>query len=125
MKLDRPINEIAWSPDGNHVAVAGSERMIDLIQFKNLEIVATLRGHTGAVNSLDWSPDGSRLASAGADRTIRLWNPRRGKAVVVLRQSSSVENVAWDPQGQVLASVNHDGELTTYRAGSTEDIPSQ
>lgn len=65
------FNSVAWSPDGETIAVAGSPRgvvlynsdFMELFQFENTSSVTKNLSWTPLV----WSPDGSRLASIGLD----------------------------------------------------------
>ncbi|MED6314403.1 MAG: c-type cytochrome domain-containing protein, partial [Verrucomicrobiota bacterium] len=58
---------IAFSPDGNQLATAGYDRIIQLWNSKSGEQLRTLKGHNGAVYGIAFSPDGSVLTSAGGD----------------------------------------------------------
>lgn len=68
------VNEIAWSPDGKHIAVASSIGiyLYDPDTLKQSHFIET----TYNVNSVAFSPDGRTLASAGSwDGTVKLlWN---------------------------------------------------
>ena len=68
-----PISDIAYSPDGTRLAVAGSIG-IWLYDTATLKEVALLISHTGPVESAALSPDGSVLASGSDDGTVLLWD---------------------------------------------------
>ena len=71
------VDEIAYSPDGKLLAVAGSLG-IWLYDTGKLSEVGFLEGHkvlhSGSVRSVAFSPDGKSLASGGYDGTIRFWD---------------------------------------------------
>nr|BBH86675.1 hypothetical protein KTC_14260 [Thermosporothrix sp. COM3] len=66
------INALAWSPDGEKVASAGT-RTVHIWNSAKGERETLYQAHEGEVTALDWSPDGTRIASAGTDGTIRFW----------------------------------------------------
>src|SRR6185295_1295923 len=65
-----------------------------------------LRGHGRDVVAVAFSADGGRVATGSSDETVRLWNTESGAALAVLQgAASSIEDVAWSPDGRLVASV--------------------
>jgi len=98
------INQIAYSPDGKLLAVAGSVG-IWLYDASNLQEVGLLQGHTGVVSSIAFSSNGKIIASAGGgdDNTVRLWNVEEKKEIAVLEENSDRRNsLALSPDGKIL-----------------------
>ena len=71
------ISEIAYSPDGRHLAIGGSIG-IWIYDAKTGEDLNLLTGDTDGVESVTFSPDGRTLASGVRDDTIRLSDVRTG-----------------------------------------------
>ena len=67
------IFDIAYSPDGNRLAVAGGIG-IWLYDAGTGAESDLLTGHTRFVTSVAYSPDGNTLASGSYNGTIRLWD---------------------------------------------------
>jgi hypothetical protein len=103
-----PVNAVAFSPDGNHVALAslGEVRIYPATGAGAMKEVAStvppakkgkavrktygtlqsnaeliLSGHSGAVFAVSWKSDGSILATAGVDGQVRLFNAKTGELV--------------------------------------------
>lgn len=57
--------------DSQHVAVAGSDNLIRIVNTDRGEIVRTLKGHRGSIAALDST--GGFLFSGGYDATLRRW----------------------------------------------------
>lgn len=75
---------VAWRPDGDRLAVAGSDPRIQIWDVAAKRKVATLIGHASNVSVLTFHPDGDLLASQSWDATLRLWSPETGRPLLQL-----------------------------------------
>lgn len=75
-----PINNLAWSPDGQYIASAGQDITVQLWHSLTGDHIFTYKEHTqdGAhgIMSVNWSPNGKYIASGGYNGTARIWNAR-------------------------------------------------
>ncbi|MDR3645925.1 MAG: WD40 repeat domain-containing protein [Candidatus Babeliales bacterium] len=100
---DKEIFSIAWSHDGERLAV-GFEKDI-VIYTLETDDAKVLSGHTKGVSSLSWSTDNTRLVSGSFDGTVRTWD------VVTATQTSLHDNsdsgrvlcVSWSPDNKHIA----------------------
>ena len=109
------VDELFFSPDGETIATASRHHSIQLWDVKSGILNKKLDGHAYPVTGLWFSPDGETLASTTTDNTIRLWNVNTYQLKRVLtnqfsidknqEQKAYVENVAFSPDGKILASV--------------------
>ena len=67
------VNGAAFSPDGQTIATASSDKTARLWDTKTGKEIRRFLGHNDIVYSVTFSPDGRTLATASADRTARLW----------------------------------------------------
>ena len=58
--------------DSSHVAVAGSDNVVRVVNTDHGRIVKKLSGHSGSVPTLDFN--GGNLYSGGYDATFRRWS---------------------------------------------------
>ena len=66
------ISDIAYSPDGNLLAV-GTSIGIWVYDVHSGAELTLLTGHTSEVESIAFSPDGTTFASGGYDGTVLVW----------------------------------------------------
>jgi len=93
---------LAFSPDGQRLAVAAADRVI-VYDLAGPAVLATL--DAGGPAELAWSPDGARLAlayPAGEGNAIALWSLADGQ-MPVLAQMEAAGRLAWSPDGSKLA----------------------
>ncbi len=82
---------VAFTPDGQKVAVAHAVGSVKLARPETGEEIATLMvAEPQIIESLCFSPDGSVLAAATSNQVIQLWDLRR------IRQQLAVLNLDWD-----------------------------
>ncbi len=97
---------IAFSPDGNRLAVATSIGIwiYDVRPGKEKEL-DLLIGHTRSVTTIAFSPDGKLLASGGRDETIRLWDTVTGEQKKqLIGHKWAISSLAFSPDGKTLTS---------------------
>ncbi len=98
------INDIAFSPDGKLLAIAGDDGNIRLCDLNTGAERHALTGHTQGVSAVAFSPDGRWLASASEDSTIRLWDIAAAISVRTLAPRGTVQSLAFHPNGKFLAA---------------------
>ncbi len=110
-----PVRNLAWSPDGKHFAAAGDSG-IALWDHAEHSVVATLRGHTGAVQAVAFRPDGGVLVSAGRDERARVWDVQTKTVTATLETPRSLSaGAAWRPDGGMLATLSTMGTVRLWR----------
>ncbi|MCG8365818.1 MAG: NB-ARC domain-containing protein, partial [Pseudanabaenales cyanobacterium] len=115
------IRSIAFSPDGERLAVGDTNGEIHLWRVADGQTLLSYRGHTNWIWSVAWSPDGKTLASGSADYTVRLWSPNSGECLNTLPGHTNVVfSVAWSPNGRILASGSADHTVKLWNSSSGE-----
>ena len=127
----RGASEIAWSPDGQALAVASYA--IGLVLFDPATGRQTRTfdesSDVGGVGSyLAWSPDGRTLAATVQvmdQENVVLWDAQTGGRVAELRNTRFVPNgvphvggLAWSPDGRWIASSESEGQVTIWDAAA-------
>jgi len=67
------VQALAFSPDGNYLAMATGDKTILVFDTMTWATIATLSGHTGYIYSIQFSPDGRHIISGGSDGSIIVW----------------------------------------------------
>ncbi len=114
------VREVAYSPDGNRLAVASGTGiwLYDAYTGKELSL---LTGHTGSVLAAAFSPDGTTIASGSADDTVMLWDAGTGLHKHTLTgHKSAVTGVVFSSDGKILASSSMDSTIRVWDAVTGE-----
>ena len=98
------IKQIAYSPNGTHLAAAGSAG-IWIYDMAIHHEVALLTESTGRISGAAFSPDGSTIVSGYNDESILVWDVKTGKRKQALPTAQEwVSSVAFSPDGKIIAS---------------------
>ena len=112
------VSDIAFSPNGIHIAVTCNDRRdgrIKVWNTKSGEPVFTIAGGSGAVHRVAYNSDGSQMATCGEDKTVRIWDAQTGHEVLVLHgHTDAVLALAYDPDGTRVASGSGDGIIKLW-----------
>ena len=114
------VEAVAFSPDGQVLAVAGSIG-IWLYDVATSRELALLTGHTGRITSVSFSPDGSMLASGGRRNEVILWDVASGSQLATLQGHAELESISsasFSPDGSLLASGSDDGTVLLWQLAS-------
>jgi WD40 repeat protein len=113
---DGPVGHcVAFHPNGRQLAVtrATNPPSVEIYDLDTGKVMMTVPQPANA-HTLTWRPDG-RLLATGHDDRIYLWDPATGKEREVLRgHESRVTELAFNHQGDLLASAGWDGTLRIW-----------
>ncbi len=111
--LSERIQKLAWSPDGQMIAVTGGSpaRMGEIqiwdVAKKELKLSKSITFDT--VYGASWSPDGNSIAFGCADNALRVINAKSGEETLFMGGHSDwVLDTVWSPDGKHLVSCGRD-----------------
>ncbi|MBA7594053.1 putative serine/threonine-protein kinase PkwA [subsurface metagenome] len=68
------INDVAFSPDGNLLAVAGADEVLTVNDLRTDQLLDSIVLFNGAVTSVDFSSDGRFLAAGFTGSDVEVWD---------------------------------------------------
>jgi len=115
----RFVQDVKYSPSGDHFASVGSDSKFFLYDGKTGETVAefTDSPHKGSIMACDWSPDSKSVFTSSADCTVKLWDAQTQKAVATWTVGTGVSHQqignTWSG-GNDLVSLSMSGALNIF-----------
>ncbi len=99
------ITSLAWSPDGNRIAIASATKDMLLANFPSLKDRHSVPDTAGA-RALSFSPDGKHLA-CGRGSQVSIWNvAERSWHEPPLEHPKEVRYIAWSPDSSRIVTVS-------------------
>ncbi|NUQ24324.1 MAG: WD40 repeat domain-containing protein [Saprospiraceae bacterium] len=106
------IKRIHFSPNGEQLLIAGSERFALLLNAADGSLLRVFGAHSGNINAMAVSPDGTLIATGGDDGKIILWNNKRRITGVYSVSDNPVHHLALAPDKMTIAATtNYGGKL--------------
>jgi WD40 repeat protein/energy-coupling factor transporter ATP-binding protein EcfA2 len=103
-----PVVAVGFGPGHSSLAVTTEASVAEIRNADTWRLTtAPLIGHTSAITCASLTADGAMVATGSLDGTVRLWDTRLGrqKGSPLNTDSSSVDEVVVDPNGQWIAAV--------------------
>lgn len=121
-KTEAPAGFVDWHPKGKILAVA-AKQYVEIWEVEPLNRKNTVSGartpNVGWTMSAQWSPDGNYLAigTNGPAVYIHHYQSGRQSSTLVPKPKGSVDRVAWNADGNLLASASfgHGGTLKIWK----------
>jgi WD40 repeat protein len=126
------------APDGRYIASASSDGTVQIWEAMTGRLVFTYRGHLGAVNTVSWSSNGNSIATGGEDQTVQVWSVQQAlhsgrvderssqsslRPIVTYKgHSGPINNLAWSPDGQYIASASDDVTVQLWHSLTGDHI---
>jgi len=110
--IGKPINDLAWSPDGRHLAASYDFMYDEDREWVLVWDAATgsrvmgLKGHNNIVMGVAYKPDGRHLVTGAADGSVRIWDAQTGAFQAELGMHA-VSHLSLSPDGRRVAVHSH------------------
>ncbi len=121
------VNAIAFSPDGQYLAVASLDNTAGGWNLKEKVLSScpplNLR-HSNNVVAIAFSPKGKYLATASLDNTVQLSVVKTPSLNKRLQHSAGVVDVAFSPDEKYLATASADGTAQVWETATAKKVGS-
>ena len=108
--FEERVDTLAWSPDGERLAVGTRSGEVVIYDIETNEIVELWQVTDGGVRSLAWHPDDLMLAVASTnDPNLSLWNTEIYEQIDMIDTPNLSSEISWDASGRYLAGQSSTG----------------
>ena len=108
------IRTLAFSPNGNLIAIASNKR-IHLLRLLAGHKHTLLKEITHSAEALVFSPDNTFLIIGRNNSKIELWNlETKDKPAILDGHTATVQTLVFSPDGKTLVSIGQDGTILVW-----------
>jgi WD40 repeat protein len=119
IRAPKGVNTVAFSPDGNRLALACDGRQALVVDLTGREQLRVRPGNwLTFVLDVAFDPAGGRLATASGDSTARIWDASTGTQLLQVTHNGTVWGVAFSPDGRLLATASDDRTARIWEAST-------
>ena len=106
-----PATAVAYSPDGDRVAVhsAGEGVILWTPTVPEEPVILPQTGFSSQSNSVAFTADGARIAAIGPVGTVIVWDADTGAEITTLKTPAEVNGMSLSPDGSKVAVARQDG----------------
>ncbi len=103
------IQTVAFSPDGQIVAVGGDDATVRFYESATGEPIGTPMIHPMAVRAVVFAPNGEAIVTTCEDSYVRFWEVKTSQRIgPTLLHKASVLGVAYSPDGRIVVTGSTD-----------------
>ena len=119
------IGRIAWSPDGNQLAIPSDNGKIKILNISKstIETIKDVQNDSQSKSWMPgyyctaWSPNGEKLAVGSSDNIVSIWNAQSFDLIFKLKgHNQIITSVSWAPSGKKLLSTSDDGTIIIWES---------
>jgi WD40 repeat protein len=121
----------SFAPDGNRLAVCGSDikgdrlhgtlRLFDTKTGKRMKKLVS--DGDGLIVTVAYSADGKLIAGGSSNGEITVWETATGKVLKALKQAGAIGAIAFSPDGKQIACSSHESQVTIWDIGAAKARP--
>lgn len=114
---------VALSPNGERVAFAFSDGVVEIWDIENRQRMLVLAAHSDSgVSDLAFSPNGRTLLTSSFDRTVKLWDVDDLEGDQSEVHVGAVKACSFSPAGDRFATVHARGEIVVIDASDGSEL---
>ena len=116
------VRHLDFSEDGGLLVGAGDDSAARIWRIPNGKLIATLRGHTGAINAVAVGALGNPIVTAGQDGYARVWSPQGRPLAQFAASEEALRTVDVSPDGKLILTGGDDGVARLWDVGGGEPL---